>query len=90
MWYLFVILDNVFTVPGIIFIYTFKVINYIELYYKDNFLNFFDKIMLIYNTLFYNICFIFVKKIIITHCKLSTVDNFLSPNQFITLFYIFY
>ena len=32
MLYLFIILDNVLTVTGIIFIFTFNEINYIELY----------------------------------------------------------
>ena len=40
MLYLFIIFDNVLTVTGIIFISTFNVISYIELYKNENFLFF--------------------------------------------------
>ena len=50
MLYSFIILDNVLTVTGIVF---FNMT--CEYYLNDNFLKFFEKIVLIYNMIFYNI-----------------------------------
>ena len=56
---------------------------------NHNFLRFLDKILLIYIIILYNIILYLLRGYYFPR-KLFMVDNFLSLNQLIPLFYIFY